>query len=487
MSGQKTSTGSNLTRPPIITLMGHIDHGKTTLLDKIRNTRTWYKETKGITQHTSAYQAQVPQKNGPPQVITFIDTPGHAAFCDMRSRGAKVTDLVVLVVDAKEGIKPQTKECLKLIQKDDTPFLVAINKMDVEGVTPDKVNSELVSEGFSPEVYGGQLATIPLSAKTGQGIDQLLEMILLNADLLDLKADPDADPQGVVIESFLDSSSGPLATIILKNGSLKVGQEIYIASHKARIKALRDETGRNIKLALPSQPVQVLGFSSLPPVGEKISLHPPSISDAPGKTSSLPLPKEEEKRIPVLIKADTQGTLEALTQSLSNNVEILSASIGDLTENDLLLAQTAQAQIFIFRAKVPPAVKKLAHHESIKLFCSDTIYEILEELEKQVLKMLEPTIDEEITGQALIIAEFIINKDRIAGCRVEKGVLKKGDKVHLKRGENLIKNTTIDSLRQGKEDITQVKAGNECGLLFKPYIDFKKKDVIMSYIKKVED
>jgi len=475
-------------RPPIVTFMGHIDHGKTSLLDKIRNTRTWYKETKGITQHTSTYRAQVSQKDGSKRTITFIDTPGHAAFCGMRSRGAQITDIIILVIDAKEGVKPQTKECLKLIKENNIPFLVAINKMDLKGVTSDKVNSELVAQDLTPEVYGGQLATIPISAKTGKGIDKLLEMILLNADLLDLKTDLNADPEAVVIESSLDSSCGPLVTVILKNGILKPGLEIYSGQSKAKIKAIRDETGQNIKEALPGQPVEILGFDTVPSVGQKISLVSVSETNLPDQPSNLSEKSEkEEKRIPVVIKADTRGTLEALTQSLSTNVQILSASVGDLTEADILMAQTAQAQIFVFRAKIPHPVRKLARHESIKLFSSDTIYEILEELEKQVLKMLEPTIDEEITAEAKITAEFTINKERIAGCKVTKGSLKKGDRIHLKRGEDLIKDTTIHTLRHGKEDVTEVKLGNECGLTFKPRIDFKMNDVIISYIKKAED
>lgn len=283
----KKSKKIDYIRPPIVTFMGHINHGKTSLLDKIRNTRTWYKETKGITQHTSAYQAQVPQKDGSKRTITFIDTPGHAAFCGMRSRGAQITDIIVLVIDAKEGIKPQTKECLKLIKGKSTPLLIAINKMDLKGVTSDKVNSELVAQDLTPEAYGGQLATIPVSAKTGKGLDQLLEMILLNADLLDLKADPGADPEAVVIESSLDSSCGPLATVILKNGTLKPGLEIYAGQNKAKIKALRDETGQNIKEALPGQPVEILGFETVPLIGQKISLTPISETKSPDKSSDL--------------------------------------------------------------------------------------------------------------------------------------------------------------------------------------------------------
>jgi len=487
MSKKTIKSNQNTSRPPIVTLMGHIDHGKTSLLDKIRNTRTWHKETKGITQHTSAYQAQVVQKDGKKRLITFIDTPGHAAFCDMRSRGAQVTDIIVLVVDAKEGIKPQTKECLKLIKKTDLPFLVAINKMDLAGVTHDKVNSELVAQDLTPEVYGGQLATIPVSAKTGKGIDDLLEMILLNADLLDLQADPEADPEAVVIESKLDSSCGPLSTLILKNGSLKPGMEIYAGKAKAKIKALRNEVGQTIQIALPGQPVEVLGFDTPPSVGQEISTTPlsPQVESKPSLASS-PAPKEE-KIIPIVIKADTQGTLEALVGSLSDNIRVLSATIGELTENDILVAQTANSQIFVFRAKIPTAVKKLADHESIQIFSSNTIYEILEELEKQVLKLLEPTIDEEITAQATVIAEFSINKERIAGCKVTQGSLKKGDQVHIKRGDEIIKDTTIHSLKHQKDDVNEVKTGNECGLTFKPYIDFKTSDVIMAYIKKAED
>ncbi len=489
MPKKKATPNQNSTRPPIVTLMGHIDHGKTSLLDKIRNTRTWYRETKGITQHTSAYQAQVEQKDGTKKLITFIDTPGHAAFCDMRSRGAQITDIVILVVDAKEGVKPQTKECLKLIKKTDLPFIVAINKMDLDGVTTDKVNSELVAQDLTPEVYGGQLATFPVSAKTGKGIDQLLEMVLLNADLLDLKADPKAEPEAIVVESRLDSSCGPLATVILKNGSLRPGMEIYAGQSKAKIKALRNEIGKTIPLALPGQPVEILGFDTPPQVGQSISLTPPSPSSEP-KEETPPEPEltqEEEQKIPIVIKADTQGTLEALKNSLSSNIHLISATVGELTENDILMSQTADSQIFVFRAKVPPAVKKLADHESIRIFSSDTIYEILEELEKQVLKMLEPTIDEEITGEAEIIAEFKINKERIAGCKVTKGSLKKGDQIHLKREEDLIKNTTIHSLKHEKEDVTEIKTGKECGVTFKPYIDFKTTDVIIAYIKKVED
>jgi len=474
------TNNNKLTRPPIVAVMGHIDHGKTSLLDKIRSTNVWKKEAGGITQHIASYQAKVTQKDGQSKLITFIDTPGHAAFINMRSCGAKATDMVVLVVSAVEGIMPQTKECLEHIKKTDIPFIVAMNKMDLENAAPDKVKGQLVELGYTPEEYGGQLAVIPVSAKTGKGIEDLLEMILINAEVLELTAEPEGCLEAVIIESRLDKSRGPVASLIVKNGTIRLGDIIYSVDISCKVKALIDCNGQQLKEAGPSTPVEVLGFEKVPSVSSLV------ISDKTecslSKDHKILLESTDDNpKLKVILKADVKGTLEALENSFNDDVIVISCGIGAVSDNDVFLAEAAKAQIFAFNVSTPKHITQIAEAAKVRIFESRIIYEIIEDIQNQVLHLLEPTIDETIVGEALIKAEFKIDKVRISGVQCTKGEITKGDLIHLKRDGKIIKDTKVEGIRQGKNIVEKLKSGNDCGMTFKPYVDFKLNDVIIAY------
>lgn len=462
-------------RFPIVAFMGHIDHGKTSILDKIRSTNVFDREAGGITQHIGSYQA----KN-----ITFIDTPGHAAFCDMRARGTQITDIVVLVIAATEGVMPQTKECFKHIKKANLPFIVAMNKMDLEAASPEKVKGQLVELGITPEDYGGQTAVVPVSAKNGEGIDKLLELILLNAEIMELKSEPQLPLEAFIIESRLDKSRGPVASLIVKKGTLSVGETVYAEDILCKVKAMTDFNGQVIKSAGPSTPVEVLGFEEVPTVGTLITpdkKEKSSIEKVLDKTQIVD--DEDNPKLKIILKADTQGTLEALKGTFSEEVIILSQGIGAITDNDIFSAETSGAQIFAFNVKTSKQILKLAQSNKVIVFESRIIYEIIENIQNQVLKLLEPTIDENITGEGNITAEFKIDKIRIAGLECVKGEIKVGDTVHLKRDGKIIKDTTVEGIRRGKDIVEKIKTGNDCGMTFKPYVDFKINDGIISYNK----
>lgn len=464
---QNKSTGF---RPPIVAVMGHVDHGKTSLLDKIRSTDVVRREAGGITQHIGAYQVQG---------VTFIDTPGHAAFCDMRSRGAQVTDIVILVVAATEGIMPQTKECIEYIKKSDLPVIVAMNKMDLEGASPEKIKGQLVEVGLTPEEYGGQTAVVPVSAKTGLGIDKLLELIKLNAEVMELNSEPDSPLEAFIIESKLDKSRGPVASIIVQKGTLNLGDIVYADDILCKVKALVDDKGINIKSAGPSTPVEVLGFELVPCVGSIITpeKHTPVAAACKIKYEY----DENNPKLKVILKADVEGTLQALKHSFSDDVYILSEGVGAVTDTDVFMADTGKAEIFAFNVNTPKQILKLAETNGVKVFQSKIIYEIIENIQTQVLKMLEPTIDETILGEGLIKAEFKIDKVRIAGMQCTKGEISKGDLIHLKRDNKIIKDTKVEGIHQAKAIIEKIKSGTDCGITFKPYVDFKVGDVIIAY------
>lgn len=469
-------------RPPIVTVMGHIDHGKTTLLDKIRGASVASREAGGITQHVAAYQVTIKRKDGE-KVITFIDTPGHAAFSAMRSRGAKLTDMVVLVIAATDGIMAQTKESIAHIKAADLPVIVAMNKMDLDTASAEKVKGQLVEAELTPEEYGGQVACIPVSAKTGKGIDELIDRILLQAEVMELESEPDAPILATVVESRLDKNRGPIASVIVQKGFLHLSDQVYAENVFCKVKALTDSSGKNITSAGPSTPVEILGFESVPAVGALLT--PNKIDHVVITTSKKFVPiGEETPKLKIIVKADVNGSLEALLNSLSDDVDIVSSGIGAVSDNDIFRAQAADAQIYAFNVKVPPTVSKLADNEKVKIFPSRIIYEILEDIEKRVLKLLEPTIDEDVLGEAKVIAEFKINGTRIAGISITKGEMTKGDLIHLKRDNKITKDTKIEGIHQAKEIVEKVKVGHECGITFRPYVDFKLNDVIISYKKK---
>lgn len=471
-------------RPPIVAVMGHIDHGKTTLLDKIRSANIAKKEAGGITQHISSYQTKVTLKNGKSGLITFIDTPGHAAFNNMRIRGVHVTDLVVLVVSAVDGVMTQTKECIVEIEKANLPVIVAMNKIDLPDSQPEKIKGQLVEAGLTPEEYGGQVPLVPVSAKTGQGIDELLDLILLHAEIMELKNEPDLPLEAFVVESRLDKSRGPVASVIIKKGTLKLGDTVYARDIPGKVKALINSDGDNVKMALPGTPVEVLGFEKTPSIGclvipvkqEKVTEVKPDVQ--PGF-----VPAVDISRLPIVIKADVAGTLEALKNSFSDDIQVIYAGVGAVTDHDIFVAQAAKAQIFAFNVPVARFIKNLADDQKVAIVESKIIYELIENIQSQVLKMLDPTIEETILGEGMIIAEFKIEKVRIAGVQITKGELAKGDPIHLKRDEKIIKDTKIEGIRQGKTTVDKIKSGTDCGMTFRPYVDFKLNDVIISYKK----
>lgn len=473
---------TNQYRPPIVAVMGHIDHGKTTLLDKIRSSNIAAREAGGITQHLSACQVSVKTKSGESFSITFIDTPGHAAFCQMRARSARVTDLVVLVISGIDGIMAQTKECIKEIKKSGVPLIVAVTKIDLPDVALEKIKGQLVELELTPEEYGGQIPLISVSGKTGQGIDELLELILLHAQIMELKSNPDGQLEAIVIESKFDKNRGPLASVIVKNGTLHRGDQVFINDQNSKVKALLDSSGKNLSQAIPGTPVEILGFTTTPPVGSLITDHPTKSAQVIENLQSSSVPDTASTpRLPIVLKADVQGTLEALRGSFTSDVELISAGVGPVTDNDVFLADSAHAQIFAFNVPVPKFIRNLANNQKVPVFESKIIYEIIENIQSQVLKLMDPTIEETILGEAKIIAEFVIDKLRIAGIKTSKGELSKGDNIHLKRGEEIIKNTKVDSIKQGKNQEEKAKSGNEYGMTFKPYVDFKLGDVIIAY------
>ncbi|HWS48482.1 MAG TPA: translation initiation factor IF-2 [Candidatus Methanoperedens sp.] len=471
---------ANKYRPPIVAVMGHIDHGKTTLLDKIRNANVALKESGGITQHINSYQTEVKLKNGKSGLITFIDTPGHAAFCAMRARGADSTDIVVLVISATDGVMAQTKECINQIKKANLPVIVALTKYDLETRQPEMVKGQLVEMDLTPEEYGGQIAVVPVSAKTGAGIDELLDLILLNAEIMELKDESDAPLEAVVVESKLDTTRGPVASVIVKKGILKLGDQIFAENISGKVKALLDSKGKNIKEAYPSTPVEILGFEKVPCVGARVASQPLEniIVKAPETKVNV---DPDVPKLNIVVKADVEGTLEALKNSLSDDVNLIYTGVGPVNDNDIIAAKTSHAELFAFNVPVSKTIKNLADNEKVLIFESKIIYEIIEDIQAQVLKMLDPTIEDTIIGEGTIIAEFKIEKVRIAGVKVTKGEMTKNDTVHLMRDEKIIKNTQIEGIRQAKDIVEKVKVGHDCGMTFRPYVDFKVGDVIIAY------
>jgi len=477
----------SLPRAPVVAILGHVDHGKTSLLDSIKKTNLQANETGGITQHIGAYQV-----NHNHQSITFIDTPGHSAFAKMRQRGAQVTDLVILVIAANDGVKPQTKESIRHIKAANVPFIVAINKMDMPGATPDMVKSQLVEEGVNVEGFGGDVVAVETIATKNKGITELLDMILLVSEVNGLKGKSTDPLKAVVIESSMQKNRGPVATLIVKQGTLNLKDQLQTASQTCTAKAFFDENNKSKTSVKPGEPAVILGFKQLPVVGEIITRIGESKPEPAPPKPLLPVkkpekpekPEEEEEerpRIKAILKADAQGTLEAIKNSVAEEVEKIGEGIGDVTESDVLLAAATGAKILSFRVKIPSSVKKIAAAENVEIITYQAIYDLLEDLEKQVLKILEPTIDEEIIGIAKIAQNFDIKKTRVAGCKVTQGKIESGGTIHLVRKDKIIGSSTISSLKQGKKDISVAKKDEECGLIFKPSLDFKVGDQVQYY------
>ncbi|WP_081637175.1 translation initiation factor IF-2 [Gordonia terrae] len=496
-------------RPPVVTVMGHVDHGKTRLLDTIRKANVREGEAGGITQHIGAYQVNT-HLNGEDRLITFIDTPGHEAFTAMRARGAKATDIAILVVAADDGVMPQTVEAVNHAQAADVPIVVAVNKIDKEGADPQKIRGQLTEYGLIPEEYGGDAMFVDISAKQGENIDALLEAVLLTADAsLDLRANPDMDAQGVAIEAHLDRGRGPVATVLVQRGTLKVGDSIVAGDAYGRVRRMVDEHGEDVPEALPSRPVQVIGFTSVPGAGDNLLVVEEDriarqIADRRNARKRNALAARSRKRISLedldsalketsqlnlILKGDNSGTVEALEEALLNiemgdevSLRIIDRGVGGVTETNVNLAAASDAIIIGFNVRAEGKATELANREGVDIRYYSVIYQAIDEIESALKGMLKPIYEEVELGRAEIRAIFKSSKvGNIAGCLVQSGVMRRNAKARLLRDNVVVaENLTVSSLKREKDDATEVREGYECGLTL-TYSDIKVDDVIETY------
>lgn len=482
MAKKKTTiTKTSLERPPIVAVLGHVDHGKTSLLDAIRKTNVAKGESGGITQHIGAYQVEVDTAEGK-RLITFIDTPGHEAFSKMRSRGAQVTDLVILVISSVEGVQPQTEESLKHIQEAKVPFIVAATKTDLPDSNIDRVKKHLAKIGVLTEGYGGDIVVLPVSSVSKQGIKDLLEMILLVSEMKGIKGKESDLFKGVIIESKLDRKKGAVATILIKSGSLKRGDNIFFGDNKLRIRALFDEHGEQINQAGPSKPVEVLGFKETPEVGTILtSFKTDQIMEILENQSIQPTTPttSEVKQLPIILKADTKGSLEAILGKLDDSILVVEASVGDITESEIMTAQTSKAFIIGFNVKISRQARLLSEEEKVLIKTYTIIYELLDEI-YEVRNLILEGEKEEVLGKGKIAAVFSTSEGKIAGVQVLSGRIAKGDRVKLLRSEKEIGEGRVLQLRLGKNDINKAQEGTECGAKLSANLDFLASDMILS-------
>ena len=494
-------------RPPVVTVMGHVDHGKTQLLDRIRQTNVVAGEAGGITQHIGAYQ--VPWHG---RLITFLDTPGHEAFTAMRARGAKVTDVVILVVAADDGVMPQTVEAINHAKAAEVPIIVALNKMDKAEANPDRVLQQLSEQGLVPEKWGGDTLTAEVSALQGTGIEELLEQVLLVADLADLEARPSGRAVGTVLEANLEVGRGPVATVIVQKGLLEVGDPVVAGPAYGKVKALIDDQGRQVKSAGPSTPVQVLGFSEPPFAGDEMRVahdlaHARSLAEARAQRTRLvgqqpvaagggarledlfeQIQRGETATLNIVLKADVQGSLEACTESLRKlerddvKLVIVHRGVGGITENDVQLAKASSATIIGFNVRPDRRSRDLAEAEGVEIRTYEIIYKLIEEIEAAMLGLLSPVYEEVVTGEAEVREVFRVPRvGAIAGCLVREGVITRGSKVRFLREGTIIWKGSITSLKRFKDDVREVAGGFECGVGLSDYQDLKPGDVIETY------
>ncbi len=490
-------------RPPIITVMGHVDHGKTSLLDFIRKTNVTQKEAGGITQHIGAYKVQVGD-----EIITFIDTPGHEAFTQMRARGAKVTDIVVLVVAADDGIMPQTVEAINHCKSANVPIIVAVNKIDKPEANVDKVKQELTEYEIIAEDWGGSTVFVNVSAKTGQGIDELLEMIILTADIQELKADSQSVPQGTVIESKLDKGKGPLATLLVQNGTLKIGDSVIVGNTYGKIRAMYDENDNVIKEAGPSIPVLVLGLNEVPDAGDKFEFikdervarqisdeRKQKIKNSQNNNSKVSLEtvysqiKEGTiKELSLIIKSDVQGSSEALKQSLeklssdSVKVKVIHSAVGAINESDIIFASTSNAIIIGFNVRPDNNALILSEKEKVDIRTYRLIYEALDDIKSAMIGLLDPDIKEVYLGRVEIRKLYkISNVGTVAGCYVLDGKITRNCSIRILRQGVVIFESKLSSLKRFKDDVKEVAKGYECGLSIENFNDIKEEDIIEGF------
>jgi translation initiation factor IF-2 len=496
-------------RPPVVTVMGHVDHGKTRLLDTIRNASVREGEAGGITQHIGAYQVGV-DFEGSQRLITFIDTPGHEAFTAMRARGAKATDIAILVVAADDGVMPQTVEAINHAQAADVPIVVAVNKIDKEGADPQKIRAQLTEYGLVAEDFGGETMFVDISAKAGTNIEALEEAVLLTADAaLDLRANPDMEAQGVAIEAHLDRGRGPVATVLIQRGTLRVGDSIVAGDAYGRVRRMVDEHGEDIHEALPSRPVQVIGFTSVPGAGDNLLVVDEDrtarqIADRRSARKRNALAARSRKRISLddldaalketsqlnlILKGDNSGTVEALEEALlgieiDDEVElrVIDRGVGGVTETNVNLASASNAIIIGFNVRAEGKATELANREGVDIRYYSVIYQAIDEIQSALKGMLKPIYEEKELGRAEIRALFRSSKvGIIAGCLVQSGIMRRNAKARLLRDNIVVaENLTVSSLRREKDDVTEVRDGYECGLTL-TYSDLKAGDVIETY------
>ena len=491
-------------RPPVVTIMGHVDHGKTTLLDQLRNSSVVAGEAGGITQHIGAYQIKI---DGKP--ITFLDTPGHAAFTTMRARGADITDITVIVVAADDGVMPQTIEAINHAKAADVPIIVAVNKIDKPAANPGRVMQELSDLGLVPEAWGGDTIFVEISAKFNQNIEELLEMILLVAEVQELKANPNRLALGTVIEARLDKTKGPIATLLVQEGTLKVGDPIGVGNTFGRVRVMVNDQGRRVKTALPATPVEITGLNASPQAGDRFVVFEDektarSAGEERAKRALIEqrnassritldnlfstLKEGELKEVNVIIKADVQGSVEALASSLQKievegvRVKIIHTAVGAINESDITLATASNAIIIGFNVRPTPQAKIQAESDQVDIRLHRIIYNVIDEIETAMKGMLDPEFEEKITGQAIVRETYTVSKlGTIAGSYVLEGVVKRSSSVRLIRDNIVIYEGELASLKRFKDDAKEVKLGFECGIMIEGYNDIKVDDIIEAY------
>ena len=489
-------------RPPVVTIMGHVDHGKTTLLDYIRNSNVASGEAGGITQEIGAYQVECNGKK-----ITFIDTPGHAAFTEMRARGASVTDIVIIIVAADDGVMPQTKEAIDHAKAAKVPIIVCINKIDKPEANVDRVMTGLVEAGLTPEEWGGDTIVTKISAKTGEGVDELLENILLIAEMSELKANPNRYATGAVLESKMDKHVGAVATLLIQNGTLRLGDPIVVGTAFGKVRTLKDDLGRNITTAPPSMPVEITGLSSVPSAGDKFMAFETekqakqiasdrALREKEADTNRTGMSLEELfgkineglKEINVILKTDTNGSLEAVRSSLEKidvegvKINIIRGAVGGITESDIVLAGASNAIVIGFNVRGSNKVQDMAKEYGIEIRTYDIIYKVVEDMEKAMKGMLEPIYEEKVTGTAEIRQLFKFSKvGMIAGCHVTSGIIKNNDKARVIRDGIVIYNGSIKSLQHEKDQVKEISKDHDCGLTLDNFQDYKEGDTIEVY------
>lgn len=510
---QTITSGTMKHRPPVVAVMGHVDHGKTSLLDTIRETNVATGESGGITQHIGAYQVTLKGKKSQHKVntITFLDTPGHAAFSAMRQHGANITDIVVLVVAANDGVKAQTIEAIDHAKQANVPIIVAVNKIDLPEANIDRVKQQLAEVDLVAEDWGGQTVMVPVSAKTKKGIDNLLEMILLVSDLKDLNAHPDGPASGVVIESHMEAGRGPIATILIQNGTLKLADPVTVGSTFGKIKSIEDYCQEKISAAGPSQPAIISGLKSLPSFGEQLvvtgtekeakesagrytrdnqfgkvhSLHKSTLDDM---IENVEADAGQKNELTVIIKADVKGSLEAVRKVLEDLgtgeviVKITHAGVGPVTDSDITMAAATKSVVLAFRVAVAPSIRNLAHLNKVVISSYDVIYNLIDDVKAALSKLLPPEVVDVVDGRARIIALFNGDKrGRVVGVAVEDGLIRKGTDFKLMRGEKEISKNTILNVRREKEAVDVARSGQQAGLLVDPTLDVKMDDEIVAF------